>query len=256
MSDTSDARMPRRRRPVMKQQSTQTKRVPDDETPVPRMKKLMEAVAQSEEKARTAGEETARAREQCNAAEARGRSMLAQHNELQAMLKEDAARERGEIKLLRRQLQEVQQREEALVEECRILKVQREDLRSLEEAMASAAKERAAWQGMSDAPSQAELRAALAAEWADERQQLVDAVAQAEQQVAEQQRLRQLTEVRTRNPHTITSQSLTHRHLACAGECRAAERGGRPCFGSGHSGGGRGGGGAGSTEGDCGGCGE
>ena len=75
-----------------KQQGTQTTghEHVDDLTPVSRMKKLMEAVAAAEEKARVMGEETARARQECQTARARSASIVEQHDELKAMLAADA----------------------------------------------------------------------------------------------------------------------------------------------------------------------
>ena len=75
-----------------KQQSTQTfgNEHAEELTPVSRMKKLMEAVAAAEEKARVMGDETARAREECQTVKARSASMVEQHDELKAMLAADA----------------------------------------------------------------------------------------------------------------------------------------------------------------------
>lgn len=82
-----------------KQQGTQTTGHDhvDELTPVSRMKKLMEAVAAAEEKARVMGEETARAREECQTARARSASMVEQHDELKAMLAADARHAQSQV---------------------------------------------------------------------------------------------------------------------------------------------------------------
>jgi hypothetical protein len=186
-----------------RQQSTQTTGDldVDDLTPVSRMKKLMEAVAAAEEKARLMGEETARAREECQTAEARSSSMVAQHDELQAMLAADERRVKSqtaqELAALKASRLEEKRRADATAVQLRVAEAKAaelEDMLSRERNAAAAA--RSVRQEQQEEASVAARVSSLQArgEWEHQRQQLEAALLEAKQQLAEQQRAQSLAD--------------------------------------------------------------